>query len=102
MMNANNEPARDRNEQPLLSRKPKRPIHMRVIADTSPTTIKDVANLAGVSTATVSRVVNNLGVVSESTRDKVLHAIAKLQYRPNTYAVQLRSRRSCVGAEDHV
>jgi len=52
-------------------------------------TVKDVARLAGVSTATVSRVVNNARGVSCETRTKVLTAIERLQYRPNGHAAEL-------------
>ncbi|WP_372872662.1 LacI family DNA-binding transcriptional regulator [Shewanella sp.] len=57
-------------------------------------TIYDVSYLAGVSLATVSRVVNNTGKVSEKTRQKVHDAMAKLDYRPNTIAQSLASNRS--------
>src|SRR5580698_4122256 len=46
-------------------------------------TVKDIANLAGVSIATVSRVTNEAGNVSHETRSKVLWAISTLQYCPN-------------------
>lgn len=49
-------------------------------------TIKDVAEKAGVSSATVSNVINNKGKVSESTRRIVLGAIEELNYRPNASA----------------
>ncbi len=52
-------------------------------------TVKDVAKLAGVSTATVSRVVTDAGNVSSETRTKVLTAIAKLRYFPNAHAAAL-------------
>lgn len=45
-------------------------------------TIADVAALAGVSTATVSRVLNNKGKVDEAIRLKVLSAVDQLEYRP--------------------
>ncbi|MCH4296557.1 LacI family DNA-binding transcriptional regulator [Shewanella sp. 3B26] len=57
-------------------------------------TIYDVSFLAGVSLATVSRVVNNTGKVSEKTRQKVHDAMAQLDYRPNTIAQSLASNRS--------
>lgn len=57
-------------------------------------TIYDVSFLAGVSLATVSRVVNNTGKVSDKTRQKVHDAMAKLDYRPNTIAQSLASNRS--------
>ena len=52
-------------------------------------TVKDIAKLAGVSTATVSRVVNGSGTVSRKTRTKVLTAISRVQYRPNAHAAEL-------------
>ena len=60
---------------------------------------KDVAQLAGVSTATVSRVLNNSQQVDPATRQKVLEAAAKLRYLPHGAARTLRSHRSkMVGA----
>jgi LacI family transcriptional regulator len=58
------------------------------------TTIKDVARHAGVSTMTVSRVVNNSGYASEETRARVGQAIAELGYVPNAVARHLRSKRT--------
>lgn len=61
-------------------------------------TIYQVAELAGVSLATVSRVMNSNGRVSEKTRQKVLAAMEELEYRPNSIAQSLASNRSnCVG-----
>ncbi|WP_192022446.1 LacI family DNA-binding transcriptional regulator [Shewanella sp. WPAGA9] len=57
-------------------------------------TIYDVSVLAGVSLATVSRVMNNNTKVSEKTRQKVLSAMDQLGYRPNTIAQSLASSRS--------
>lgn len=57
-------------------------------------TIDDVAELAGVSIKTVSRVVNREPNVRESTREKVEQAISKLNYRPNVSARNLASHRS--------
>jgi LacI family transcriptional regulator len=57
-------------------------------------TIKDVARAAGVSTATVSHVLNNNNRTSAKTRDKVLKIIEKLHYRPNGNAASLRNQRS--------
>lgn len=60
---------------------------------------KDVARLAGVSTATVSRVMNTPDSVEAATRQKVLEAAAKLRYVPHGAARTLRSHRSrMVGA----
>jgi Transcriptional regulators len=52
--------------------------------------IKDVAQLAGVSIATVSRVMNNLDVVSNDTRAKIELAVKKLGYTPNLAARSLK------------
>lgn len=60
-------------------------------------TIKDVAELAKVSTATVSYVLNRTGVVTEATRQRVLEAIAALNYQPNYAARSLRSRSRTLG-----
>lgn len=49
-------------------------------------TIKDVAQLSGVSVATVSRVMNNSPKASQSSRDAVLKAMDELQYHPNANA----------------
>ncbi|NVK24567.1 MAG: LacI family DNA-binding transcriptional regulator [Gammaproteobacteria bacterium] len=57
-------------------------------------TIYEVSELAGVSLATVSRVMNNNGKVSQKTRDKVLDAMSKLGYRPNSSAQSLASNRT--------
>jgi len=60
---------------------------------------KDVARLAGVSTATVSRVLNKSEQVDPVTRQRVLDAAAKLRYVPHGAARTLRSHRSkMVGA----
>jgi LacI family transcriptional regulator len=61
-------------------------------------TIKDVAQSAGVSVATVSRVLNRLDVVSEDTRQRVSEAVAELGYIPHGGARSLSMRRTqCVG-----
>ncbi len=57
-------------------------------------TIDDVAELAGVSIKTVSRVVNREPNVREQTREKVESAIARLNYRPNKAAQNLASHHS--------
>ncbi|OBF36749.1 LacI family transcriptional regulator [Mycobacterium sp. ACS1612] len=56
-------------------------------------TMRDVAERAGVSTKTVSRVVNNDRYVSADVRERVERAIDELQYVPNMLAVTFRSGR---------
>lgn len=56
--------------------------------------IKDIAEAAGVSTATVSRVLSGKQNVRPQVRDKVLAVAKKLNYTPNRAARSLRSRRS--------
>jgi len=53
-------------------------------------TIKDIAKYAGVSTATVSRVINNTGFVSPEYEDKVLKVIEEVGYVPNSIARSLK------------
>jgi LacI family transcriptional regulator len=57
-------------------------------------TIEDVAKLAGVSIKTVSRVINKEPNVRDATAAKVQSAIQHLNYRPNTSARNLASKRS--------
>ncbi|MCP3739451.1 LacI family DNA-binding transcriptional regulator [Rossellomorea sp. BNER] len=52
--------------------------------------LKEVAERANVSTATVSRVLSNTGKVTEKTKKKVLAAMEELNYQPNFLARQLR------------
>ena len=54
-------------------------------------TIRDVAQAAGVSTATVSNVLNQTGKVGQSTRHLVLSAVKRLGYVPNAHARHLAS-----------
>jgi LacI family transcriptional regulator, repressor for deo operon, udp, cdd, tsx, nupC, and nupG len=56
--------------------------------------IKEVARLAAVSTATVSRALTSPHRVSPSTRARVMDAVAKVGYVPNPAARSLRSRKS--------
>lgn len=56
--------------------------------------IKDVAKAAGVSTATVSRVLANNAPVRAETRERVMQAIETLDYRPNLIARSLRAQKS--------
>jgi len=57
-------------------------------------TIRDVARLANVSTATVSRVINHAEKVSDGTRQTVLEACAKLNYSPHPIARRLSLGRT--------
>ena len=57
-------------------------------------TIEEVARLAGVSTATVSRVLSRPEVVRNQTREQVMAAIAKLDYQPDAAARALASGRT--------
>jgi len=56
--------------------------------------IREVARLAGVSVATVSRTLKSPERVLPKTRDKVNAAVEQAGYRPNLMAVQFRSRRT--------
>ena len=58
------------------------------------TTISDVAREAGVSKATVSAVLNDKGTVNETTRDRVLEVIERLNYRPSSQPRRSRSGRN--------
>lgn len=57
-------------------------------------TIKDVAERAGVSIATVSYVLTGTKKVKDSTRDKVNKAIQELNYAPNLLAKGLKDKKS--------
>lgn len=63
---------------------------------TSAVSIRSVAERAGVSIATVSRVLNSPEKVSESTSERVRAAIEDLEYRPNLFAKGLLTKRSRV------
>jgi len=56
--------------------------------------IQKIAQLAGVSVATGSRVLNNSDTVKAKNRDRVLQAIKEANYQPNLLARQLRTSRS--------
>ncbi|MCM8796562.1 MAG: LacI family transcriptional regulator [Candidatus Omnitrophica bacterium] len=58
--------------------------------------IEDVAKLAGVSTATVSRVINKIGSVRGKNKAKVLDAIKQLKFEPSVFAQRLATGRSNV------
>jgi DNA-binding LacI/PurR family transcriptional regulator len=83
------------------------PVNVRLVRNPGPTptsapsglrsrqaSIKDVASLAGVSSQTISRVVNGSPNVRPSTRSRVIAAMGELDYRPNRAARVLSTRRS--------
>ena len=57
------------------------------------TTIKKIAEKAGVSIGTVDRVIHNRGFVSNKTETRVKQAIEELNYTPNIFARQLKLSR---------
>lgn len=57
------------------------------------TTIKDIADLAGVSRGTVDRVLNNRGAVSPQTAGKILEIARALDYRPNKAGTALAAQK---------
>ena len=59
-------------------------------------TMRDVAREAGVSTATISHVINNTRFVEKETKNKVLRVMKKLSYYPNSAAQSLRSKKTKV------
>lgn len=64
-----------------------------------PPTLEDVASYAGVSTATISRCINDPGKVAKPTRKRIEHAIQKLGYTPNFGGRMLASNKThIVGA----
>lgn len=57
-------------------------------------TLKDIAELAGVSTATVARVIHNNGYVAQDTRERVEEVIKRADYRINALAQGLRTQNT--------
>ncbi|XJZ26707.1 LacI family DNA-binding transcriptional regulator [Bacillota bacterium Lsc_1132] len=57
-------------------------------------TIYDVAEKAGVSIATVSKVLNNTGRISEETRKKVIKIMRELEYQPSSVAAALTGKQT--------
>lgn len=57
-------------------------------------TARDVAAVAGVTAATVSKALSGSREISEATRSRVIDAVARLGYRPNTVARGLRAKRT--------
>lgn len=58
------------------------------------TTIKDIAKELNISTATVSRVLNNSGYASKQVKERVLEAAKKLNYQPNAIARSLKKHQT--------
>ncbi|MBP3040314.1 LacI family DNA-binding transcriptional regulator [Bacillaceae bacterium Marseille-Q3522] len=59
-------------------------------------TIRDVAKYSGVSSATVSYVLNGVDKVSTETKERVLDAIKKLNYQPDFTAISLSKKKSSI------
>lgn len=59
-------------------------------------TIYDIAKLSGFSPKTVARVINNESNVAQQTADKIKQVIRDIDYRPNTYAKNLKSKKDKV------
>lgn len=57
-------------------------------------TIRDIAKMAGVSPATVSKIMNNYGGISEATRKKVFKIIEDTNYQPTFSAKSLATKKS--------
>ena len=57
-------------------------------------TIKDVAKRSGFSVATVSAVINDVPIVSEKSKNKILQVIEEMGYRPNTIARSLKKSKT--------
>lgn len=57
-------------------------------------TIKDIAQVAGVSISTVSKVINNTGAISQRTKNNVLSVINEFDYRPNEIARALQQTKT--------
>ncbi len=58
------------------------------------TTLKQIAETLGISITTVSKALKNYPDVSASTKKAVVELAEKLNYTPNTFAVNLRTRES--------
>lgn len=57
-------------------------------------TLKDIAERAGVTITTVSRVINNRGYISDRTRERVTEVMRELNYQPNEVARALTKRHT--------
>lgn len=65
-----------------------------ILLESKSVTMKDIAKVTGVSTATVSRVLNGNYPVNVDTKKKILKAMEELSYEPNLVAKNLRSKKS--------
>lgn len=72
----------------------RRPELVNVGGKIVPVTLRDVAREAGVSTMTVSRVINNKEHISAETRERVLSICSRLGYRPNHFARSLVTQKT--------
>lgn len=68
-----------------------------ILTQKSKVTIKDVARACGVSTQTISRVINDKSDVSSATREKVLAVIEQMGYQPNAVAKSMRQGSRIIG-----
>lgn len=57
-------------------------------------TIKDVARISGYSVCTVSKALSGKGYIRDSTKEKILHVVKEVGYRPNQLAVSLKTGHS--------
>lgn len=56
-------------------------------------TIKDIAQMAGVSAGTVDRVLHNRGDVSQKSKEKVQKVLDEINYQPNVFAIGLAAKK---------
>lgn len=56
-------------------------------------TIKDIAQMAGVSAGTVNRVLHNRGDVSQKSKEKVQKVLDEINYQPNVFAIGLAAKK---------
>ncbi len=63
----------------------------------SKVTIKDVARACGVSTQTISRVLNDRTDVSRSTREKIVAVMEEMDYQPSALARSMRQQTKTLG-----
>lgn len=68
----------------------------------SPVSLKDIAERTGISSMTVSRVVNGSGSVKKDTRLKILNAIKEMGYRKDVFASINSQKRSGIKKKKHV